>query len=427
MVINRFFLSVLFVLLFTAVSDVYAVDKGAVVVSDSTEVKIENKDTKKRRLFARKASRKGTSESVESVDSLKKQLTFDELKGIDKVKYLVDSLRSGGVSVDSLTIDSLARRYFTDTIVVKGGVLPKINADGSLSNARILDSLIYAEILDLGKKKKSKEDRVNIFKDSLSFSRMSTTAIVFPGYGQIHNRQYWKLPVLYGSVSGLVYAGARVGQQAKSYTNQFNLAVANGNQSEIDRLYGKSRDYKTASTLLYVGAGLTYMYFLADGAFNYKGKEDSKSRASYLAFMFPGAGQIYNKQYWKLPIVYGGFATFAYIINFNGRGYIRYNNAYEAVRDGLPDEFNGHFSLDVLKNSKDNFRRARDMAILYTFAFYMITVVDAYVSASFKQYDVSDDLSFRVAPTINYVNHANTPYRTSSGGGNYGLSLSITF
>ncbi len=385
-------------------------------VTDSTE--IDKPLTKSERREAKRRAKRG--EDI-STDTLKSNLPFSELKGIEKVKYLVDSLREKGVTVDSITIDSIARHYFSDTLVVKGGVLPKLNTTGSLSNARILDSLIYAEALELGKKDEKKE-RINIFRDTVSFGRMSTLAIAFPGYGQIYNKQYWKLPMLYGSVAGLTYAGVKLGQRSSHYKNLFNTAIADGKQEDVDRYYAKHRDYTTASTLLYVGAGLTYMYFLADGAFNYKGKEDSKNRATYLAFMFPGAGQIYNKQYWKLPIVYGGFATFAYIINFNGRGYTRYNNAYQAVLNGETDEFNGTISEEVLMNTKNNFRRARDMAIIYTFGFYLVTVVDAYVAASFKQYDISDDLSLQVAPSINVIENG-----FGGAAGSYGMSLRFTF
>lgn len=361
---------------------------------------------------------------VDTTALKKDTLTLSNAKGVDKVRLLVDSLRKSGVSVDSANIDSLARHYFSDTLKVKGGLLPKINADGSLSNARILDSLLFAERL-LENKENEKKERVNIFKDSISFGKMSTLAIVLPGFGQMYNKQYWKLPVLYGGVAAFTFGGLMMNNKAKNAHNDFNTAIANGDQAGTDHHYGKYRDYKTYSSLLYVGAVATYMYFLADGAFNYKSAEDDKNRATYLAFMFPGAGQIYNKQYWKLPIVYGGFATMIYIINFNGRGYTRYKRAYDALTQGLPNEFGVKYSEDILRNTKNNFRRARDMAIFYAAGFYLLTVVDAYVSASFKQYDISDDLSIQVTPKIDYNNYGTTS--RNSGGGSYGMTMRFTF
>lgn len=380
---------------------------------DSTEVKKSRKE------------RKGKQQSLADTLSIKKDsLTISTATGTEKIKLLIDSLRTSGVVVDSLTIDSLARRYFADTMRVKGGLLPKVSADGSLSNARILDSLLYAERLAQNKIENEKK-RVHLFRDSVPFGKVSTLSIIFPGYGQMYNKQYWKLPVLYGGVAAFAYGGMSMGKKAKNIDSDFKKATAAGDQGAVDRLYGKYRDYRTASTLLYVGAAATYMYFLADGAFNYRGGEDAKNRATYLAFMFPGAGQIYNKQYWKLPIVYGGFATMIYIINFNGRGYTRYKRAYDAVSQGLPDEFSGLYDETILRNTKNNFRRARDMAVFYTAGFYLLTVVDAYVSASFKQYDISDDLSLQVAPKVDYNNYSGSS--RSSGNGSFGMSMKFTF
>ncbi len=409
-------------------SDSTKVVEDTITAIDTVKVEEQQEIIDIKKMSRKERRRLKKNGGVQEADSTKKGLSFDELEGIDKVKYLVDSLRTAGITVDSITIDSIARQYFSDTLTVSRGVMPKINADGSLTNARILDSLIYAERLNLDNGKDEERVRVNIFRDTIPFGQVSTLAIALPGYGQAYNKQYWKIPVLYSGVAALTYAGTRMGSVSRDYKQRFNNAVAANNQPEIDRLYGEYKDYQSFSTLLYVGAGLTYMYFLADAAFNYKGIEDSKNRATYLAFMFPGAGQIYNKQYWKLPIVYGGIATFAYVINFNGRGYTRYKTAYEAELQDLPHEFSESNGMteDKLLNLKNSFRRARDMAVIYTIGFYLLTVVDAYVSASFKQYDVSDDLSLQVAPTLNLTNQ--TVQSNGSGvNGSLGLSLRINF
>ena len=83
----------------------------------------------------------------------------------------------------------------------------------------------------------------------------------------------------------------------------------------------------------------------------------------------PGAGQLYNKSYWKVPIVVGAFATMGYVIDWNARGYKRYRTAYNQVVNGQPDEFEGRYSADYLKNMKDNFRRNRDLCIILTDCF----------------------------------------------------------
>lgn len=388
--------------------------------------KQEEKQTRKKEKRERKRNKKA-SEIVNLLETGLKSdsLTISTATGKKKIELLVDSLRKAGVKVDSTSLDSLARRFFADTIRVRGGILPQINAEGSLTNARILDSILYAEKVAMSKEA-SKKERLNIFRDTIPFGRMSTLAIVMPGYGQLYNKQYWKLPVLYGGVAAFTYAGVSFGKKAQTHKSNLNRAKEFGNQVATDYYFAKYRDAKTTSTMMYVGAVATYMYFMADAAFNYKGVEDSKNKATYLAFMFPGAGQLYNKQYWKLPIVYGGFATFAYIINFNGRGYTRYKRAYDDISSGRPDEFGGRYDAEILRNTKNNFRRARDMAIFYTAGFYLLTVIDAYVSASFKQYDVSDDLSLRVAPMINY-DHMGSIGSGRGFGGSYGMSMTFRF
>ena len=359
-------------------------------------------------------------------DSLEvgKDTSTINVTGAKTIELLVDSLRKSGVVVDSLTVDSLARHFFSDTTKVKFGILPRINTTGNLYRARILDSLLFAEQLAKNNLEEDKKDRLHLFKDTVSFGTMSRVAVVLPGYGQMYNKQYWKLPILYGGVGAFATVGAILGKKSSTIKKDFDLAVKNDNQTDIDYYYGRYRDYKTSSTLMYVGAVATYMYFMADAAFNYEGDADAKDRATYLALMFPGAGQIYNEQYWKLPIVYGGFAAMAYIINFNGRGYTRYKRAYDDVTQGIPDEFDGNYTEEQLRNTKNSFRRARDMAIFYMAGFYLLTVVDAYVSASFKQYDISDDLSLRVAPLIDYNQMGNT---TTGASGSFGMSMSITF
>lgn len=399
--------------------------KADSIGADSVSVRNESSDTlgvgidmKGLSRAERRALRK---RGFDTLTPQQRGLTIATATGVDKIKLIVDSLRESGVVVDSTTIDSLARQLFSDTLRVTGGVMPKINSDGSLTNARILDSLLFAERL-AASRREMKREKVNIFRDSISFGKMSTLAVIMPGYGQAYNKQYWKMPVMYAGVGAFTAAGVLVGNKGKEYKTKFDNAVAEGNQTGIDTYYGQYRDYQTASTMLYVGAGLTYMYFLADAAFNYRWKEDDKNRAMYLAFMFPGAGQMYNGQYWKLPIVYGGFATMAYVINFNGRGYTRFKTAYENVVNGLPDEFDGRLSETVLQNTKNSFRRARDQAIFYTIGFYLITVVDAYVSASFKKYDISDDLSMQLSPSVEYMQLGR-----ANASGSCGMSMNFTF
>lgn len=145
-------------------------------------------------------------------------------------------------------------------------------------------------------------------------------------------------------------------------------------------------------------------------------------KATTLATIFPGAGQVYNKSYWKLPFVVGGLATTIYTIDWNNRGYKRFKKAYsdrsaydKALEEHQKDpehhpdppvakgEFGTKYSAEFLKNLKDNYRRNRDLCIIITAGLYVLQIIDAHVDAHLKSYDISDDLSVEFTPAVNYV------------------------
>jgi len=138
-------------------------------------------------------------------------------------------------------------------------------------------------------------------------------------------------------------------------------------------------------------------------------------KAVIFSALFPGLGQIYNRKYWKLPILYGGFVGFTYAITWNNGYYRDYLGAYQDIMDDNPDTNRWHNMLpygqdpattdirwftDVLKQRKDYYRYYRDFSIIGTFALYLIAIVDAYVDAQLFDFDISPDLSMRVAPVM---------------------------
>ena len=170
-------------------------------------------------------------------------------------------------------------------------------------------------------------------------------------------------------------------------------------------------------------------------------KPNPNKAVLYSAF-FPGLGQIYNRKYWKLPIVYGGFMGFAYAIMWNNKNLQDYGEAYKDLTFDLtnhkddPDNwhqswqdfvsagydpetrFNDNFRSQ-LKRGRDFYRRNRDLSIIMTVGFYLICMADAYVDAQLFDFDISPDLSLRIEPVV------------SPGMGNnarlYGLNCSIKF
>ena len=155
-------------------------------------------------------------------------------------------------------------------------------------------------------------------------------------------------------------------------------------------------------------------------------------RAVWMGAIIPGYGQIYNRSYWKLPIVYGAFFGCAYALTWTQGMYTDYKTAY---RDILTDSSNGTLSNDesksyiailpegydisrvggfstwtnTLKNRQNTYRRYRDLSIVAAVLVYALSLVDAYVDAQLFDYDISDDLSLQVDPTLNH-----DPYGTSA-------------
>lgn len=135
-------------------------------------------------------------------------------------------------------------------------------------------------------------------------------------------------------------------------------------------------------------------------------------KSLWYAIIFPGLGQIYNRQYWKVPIVYGGVAGLTYAISWNGKYYRDYSRGYRDIMDSDPNTKSYEkllpYSIDpssseaknLMKSRQNTYRRYRDLSIVGAMAFYAITVIDAYVDAQLADFDISPDLSMQVAPTL---------------------------
>lgn len=159
------------------------------------------------------------------------------------------------------------------------------------------------------------------------------------------------------------------------------------------------------------------------------------TRSVWLAAIFPGLGQIYNRKYWKLPIVYGGVAGCIYAITWNGKYYKDYMNAYKDIADTDPNtnsylqvlpynvDPNSGWAKDFLNQKQNYYRKYRDLSIIISVAVYALSIVDAFVDAQLSNFDVSPDLSMRVAPTLIELEE-NTLISKNSA---LGMQLNITF
>lgn len=167
----------------------------------------------------------------------------------------------------------------------------------------------------------------------------------------------------------------------------------------------------------------------------------NSTRAVIYSAILPGLGQIYNRKYWKLPIVYGGALGCAYAITWNNDMYTGYRDAYRDFTDNDdntnswtnytkniylggkdPSEWTesekSRFT-SVLKGNRDNFRRYRDLSIIVSVGVYALVMIDAYVDAELFNFDLSPDLSMQLSPVVSPAVGRNPSM--------YGLQCSFTF
>jgi len=162
------------------------------------------------------------------------------------------------------------------------------------------------------------------------------------------------------------------------------------------------------------------------------------NRALWLSLVLPGAGQIYNRKYWKLPIIYGGFLGCAYALMWNQQMYKDYSQAYLDIMDDDPNTASYKEMLppryditgreeqfkNLFKRKKDYYRRYRDLSAFCFVGVYLLSVIDAYVDAQLSEFDITPDLSMRVAPAVlsQPSSLGSSPSRAA-----YGVGCSLNF
>nr|WP_235855785.1 DUF5683 domain-containing protein [Allomuricauda aequoris] len=149
------------------------------------------------------------------------------------------------------------------------------------------------------------------------------------------------------------------------------------------------------------------------------------SKAAFYSAILPGLGQIYNKRYWKAPIVWGAMGTAIYAYSYNNTEYRRARNAFKRRLAGFTDdEFYGdgttpRISDDALQEAQESTQRDRDLSLVITIALYALNIIDANVDAHLKQYNVDDDLVIDFKPYLELNPLTNQP--------NYGMALVVKF
>ena len=155
-------------------------------------------------------------------------------------------------------------------------------------------------------------------------------------------------------------------------------------------------------------------------------KKHSPTLASTMSAVLPGLGQVYNKKYWKLPIIYGALGGLGYAANFNNIGYQKYKSIFIVREDSLaiykPSIFKGHtidekrkimednsrYNDDIVESEMNKWRRSRDFDIIIMGVVYIFNIIDASVDAHLFDFDVSDDLSLKINPNLMVFNNQQT-------------------
>jgi hypothetical protein len=131
--------------------------------------------------------------------------------------------------------------------------------------------------------------------------------------------------------------------------------------------------------------------------------EPNPKKAGMYSALLPGAGQFYNRQYWKIPVIYAGVVTAGYFIKYNADKYNNYHVAYvqRVANPYITDKYTGIYSTDNLKTLQDDYKKYVDLTVLAAGVGYILQVMDAVVYAYLKNFDVSRDISFhmRAIPT----------------------------
>lgn len=203
-------------------------------------------------------------------------------------------------------------------------------------------------------------------KNTMDVATSFEGSMLCVGGMQIYNRDYWKLPVVYGGLAAGIGGG----------------------------IYFDSIGNSKASAWCYVGAGLTYWATLMDGVISYEpGDWPNPQKATLYSLLLPGLGQIYNHEIWKLPAYWG-------VMIGAGCYYFKFKENFERFRALYNAEDTTYIPLETSKYYKNVYRRYRDYALLVVALGYVLQVIDANVFAYMHDFEITEDITMRVSPAL---------------------------
>lgn len=218
-------------------------------------------------------------------------------------------------------------------------------------------------------------------KQKIEVGTMFMGSVFAPGTAQIYNKDYWKLPIVYGGIGSLAGTGGY-------YLHRYNKS---GNLSD-----------KQTGTWLLAGAGFVYWGSLMDGVISYESEVDPlPGKATLYSALLPGLGQIYNGELFKLPIYWGGLLISSHLLVKYNTNYKRFKRIHNQATSTDP-EISGNVPIsgETAKWYRDVYRRYRDYSIVATVLVYALQVIDANVFAYMHDFEVTDDISMNIEPAL---------------------------
>ena len=270
-------------------------------------------------------------------------------------------------------------------------------------------------------------------KQELQIGTMFAGSVFAPGTAQIYNKDYWKLPIVYGGIGALAGTGGYYLHQYRKTKKAFDAFELDKTafETETGTPYPHEAPVlnlqaKRTGTWLMAGAGLIYWGSLMDGVVSFKSDtEPLPGRATIYSVLLPGLGQIYNGELFKVPIYWGGLLVSTHLlVNFN-TNYKRFKRIHnEATSPDPAIKDNSPIDGETAKWYRDVYRRYRDYSIVATALLYVLQVMDANVFAYMHDFEVTDDISMSVEPAVIPPNNA---YAINSAPNSFGLRVGVTF
>lgn len=273
-------------------------------------------------------------------------------------------------------------------------------------------------------------------KHTIKVGTMFAGSVIMPGTAQYYNKDYWKMPIFYAGIGGFAASGGYYMNKYMKTKKAYDIFEKDKEAFELQ--YGNiaypfeapvlDLESKKKGTWLLVGAGLFYWGSLLDGVICYESdKEPNPGRAALYSALLPGLGQIYNGELFKVPIYWGCLLGATHFLINNNTNYVRFKRIHN---EASMANSSSRISAETAKWYRDVYRRYRDYSIVATALFYFLQVIDANVFAYMHDFEVNDDISLNLEPTIIAPDNAyaiHTSGDSYNGRNAFGFRLGFTF